>query len=191
MHEQPLGVHADLTGGVVDGGKQAIKVRIVDHRILQDDGGIVATQLQRHARQAMRGHFHHFLAAADRPRETHLGDIVIVNQRAHVGIRSGNDVQHTRRQQFSDPLHDARGCQRRRQWRLDDDGVTGQQRMWQGGAENGHRPVERHDDGDDAERLIRNRGLDRNRAVDRRQHFRCIDLTGVAQRKLPAQFQHQ
>ena len=60
-------------------------------------------------------------------------------------------------QLLGDALHDARRRQRRRGRRLDDRGVAGQQRVRERGAEDRDRPVERHDDGDDAERLVRRR----------------------------------
>ena len=155
VHVHALGVHADLAGGVVDGRKETIEVRVVENRVLQNDGRIVAAQFQRDAREARRGHFHDLLAAAHRAGEADLGDVGVADQRGHVGIRASDDVEHAWRQLLGNALHDACRGQRRRQRRLHDDGVARQQRMRQRRAKDGNRPVEGHDDGDHAQRLVR------------------------------------
>ena len=52
MHEQALGVHADLAGGVVGGGEEAVQVYVVDDRVFQYDGRIVATEFKGDAGKA-------------------------------------------------------------------------------------------------------------------------------------------
>ena len=160
-------------------------MRIVDDRILQHDRCVIAAQLERHTGEAMRGHFHHFLTAAHGTREANLGDIGITNQGAHVGVRTRDDVEDSRWQLFGDALYDAGGGQRSGQRRLHDDGVAGQQRVGQSRPQNGDRPVERNDNRDYAERLIGHRRFHRNRAVNRRQYLRLVDLFRKAQRELP------
>ena len=191
MHEETLGVHADLPGGVIDRREQAIQVRVVDDGILQHDGRVVAAQLEGDAGETVRGHFHHFLAATDRSREADLGHVGIANERAHVSVGAGDDVQDAGGQLLGDSLHDPRGCKRRRQRRFHDDRVARQQRVRQGGAENGDRPVERDDDGHHAQRLIGHGGLHGNGAENRGQNLGSIDLIGETQCQLPAQLQHQ
>ena len=63
--------------------------------------------------------------------------------------------------------------------------------MRQRSAEDGDRPVERHDDGDHAQRLVGHRGCHRDGTGNRGQHFRRVDFVGVVQRQLPAQLEHQ
>jgi len=74
---------------------------------------------------------------------------------------------------------------------FDDDGVTREQRVRQGSAEDGDRPVERHDDGDDAERLVGHRRPHGNRARDGRQLLRRVHFVREGESELPPQLEDE
>ena len=91
---------------------------------------------------------------------------------------------------LGDPLDQPGGGQRRRGRRLDDRGVAGQQRVRQRRGEDRDGPVERHDHGHHADRLVGHGGLDRD-PRRRGQHLGGLDLVGEGQRELPADLEHQ
>ena len=64
VHVDALRVHADLTRGVVDGGEQPVEVGVVDDRVVEDHGRVVAAELEGDPGERLRRHLHHALAAA-------------------------------------------------------------------------------------------------------------------------------
>jgi hypothetical protein len=165
-------------------------VVVVQDGVLADDRRVVAAELQGDPGEAAGGHLHDPLAAVDAAGEADLGDVGVVDQAGHLAVPAGDHVEHARGQLLGDPLHQPGGGQRRGRRGLHDRGVAGQQGVREGGGEDRERPVERHDHGDHADRLVGHGGLHRD-ARGRRQHLGRLDLTGEGQRQLPADLEDQ
>ena len=63
VHEDALGVHADLPGGVVDRRVQPVEVGVVEDRVLEEHRRVVAAQLERDAGERLGRDLHDPLAA--------------------------------------------------------------------------------------------------------------------------------
>ena len=191
VHVDALGVHADLAGGVVDRGVQAVKVGVVDDGVFEEDRRVVAAQFQGDPSERLRGHLHHPLAAVHRSGEANLCDVGVLNQARHVLVLAGDDVQHPGRELLCYALHELGGGKRRGRRRLDDRRVPGQQRVRKGCAQDRDRPVERDDDRGHTQRLVRHLRVDGDRAGHRGEGVVGVDLVGEHESKVPADLEHE
>lgn len=94
LHVQTAGGDADLAGARedrVDGPRQCV----VEVAVVKDDGGTLATELQRHALEvALRRRHLDLLARRDAPREADLADAHVARQESAGFAGSRDDLDH-------------------------------------------------------------------------------------------------
>ena len=76
---EPLDRHADLARGHERRRGEPLERRLVERRVVEDDRRVVASELERDARQVRRRHPHDPLAAADAAGEADVPDARIAD----------------------------------------------------------------------------------------------------------------
>ena len=131
------------------------EVVVLGHDVGEEDVGRLAAQLQRDRDEVLGRVLHDQPAGRGLAGERDLGDALVLGQRlAGLDAEAVDDVEHARRQQVADQLHQHHDAHRRLLGRLEHDAVAGGERRRELPRRHQQREVPRDDLADDAERLV-------------------------------------
>ena len=179
--EDPLGEGAGLARVEPGTGQHGVDRRD-DVDVVEQDGGVVAAELERHPLEVAARRHRHALPAGDRTGEADLARRRVRRHLCAELVAAADHVDDAGGQHLVQDLAEAERGERRERRRLHHHRVADAQRGGELGDRHHHREVPRQDRGDGAERTVAH--LDVGLGVVGEERARHVDRGGVLQPQL-------